>query len=194
MMTKDLQNKKSTGGKKAKFGTPEEMQKKIDEYFKSYENPEPLKDPQGFVLTDKQGNPVFKNKIPTSSGLAYHLGFNSRCSFSDYLEKPTFADVIKKARLRLQMYWEPELNSKNAQGVKYFLSNINDGWREPEENKALANNIPVIAQIVFIDQKGKYAKPSDIPVIDAEVIEPKQIKQAKPRKASKTKATEKANK
>lgn len=182
-MSKTNQTEDRQAGKRAKYGTPEEMQKKIDEYFQKYENPLPLIDAKGNILLDKAGKPIYKEDIPTSSGLAYHLGFNSRCSLHDYAEKPTFAEVMKRAKLRLQTYWEPYLNSKNSNGVRYLFANLNDGWKEPEEARAIADKSPVVAQIVFIDQKGKYAKASDIPTIDAEVIEPKKIAQAKPSKA-----------
>lgn len=187
-MSKNSQTEERQTGKRAKYGTPQEMQKKIDEYFSKYENPEPLKDSKGNILLDKTGKPVFKEDIPTSSGLAYHLGFISRCSLHDYVEKPTFAEVMKRAKLRLQTYWEPYLNSKNSNGVRYLFANLNDGWKEPEEARAIADKSPVIAQIVFIDQKGKYAKASDIPTIEAEVVEPKKITQSKAKpKASKSK-------
>lgn len=185
-MSKTNQTKDRQAGKRAKYGTPEEMQKKIDEYFSKYENPLPLIDAKGNVLLDKTGKPIYKEDIPTSSGLAYHLGFNSRCSLHDYAEKPTFTEVMKRAKLRLQTYWEPYLNSKNSNGVRYLFANLNDGWKEPEEARAIADKSPVIAQIVFIDQKGKYAKASEIPTIEAEVVEPKAL--PKPSK-TKTKAS-----
>lgn len=188
-MSKEEQSEERILGKRAKYGTPQEMQKKIDEYFRKYENPEPIKDSIGNVILDKTGKPIFKEDIPTSSGLAYHLGFNSRSSLHDYAEKPTFAEVMKRAKLRLQTYWEPYLNSKNSNGVRYLFANLNDGWKEPEEARAIADKSPVIAQIVFVDQKGKYAKASDISTIEAEVVEPKALSKpskAKP-KASKTK-------
>lgn len=190
-MSKNSQTEERQTGKRAKYGTPQEMQKKIDEYFSKYENPLPLTDGKGNVLLDKTGKPIYKEDIPTSSGLAYHLGFNSRCSLHDYAEKPTFTEVMKRAKLRLQTYWEPYLNSKNSNGVRYLFANLNDGWKEPEEARAIADKSPVIAQIVFIDQKGKYAKASEIPVMDAEFEEVKQITPPKAKTPTKAKKTTK---
>lgn len=58
----------------AKYGKPEEMEKRIDEYFAQFENPEPLHDKNGLVVLDKQGKPVYRDEMPTSAGLAYFWG------------------------------------------------------------------------------------------------------------------------
>lgn len=165
---KEEQKDKKSSGKKAKYGSPQEMQKKIDEYFSKYENREPLTDSKGKVLLDKDGQVVYKGGMPTSSGLALHLGFFSRNALFEYSQKPTFRDVITLARLKLQSFWEPLLATKYYQGAKYFCSNMNDGWQEPEAlAKQQLQQAPVIAQVVFITGKDKS---SDIPIIDAEVI------------------------
>ena len=165
----------------AKYGKPEEMLKKIDEYFEKYDNPEPLLDKKGQAIQDKDGNIIYKGGKPTSSGLALFLGFKSRCAFTDYLQRPTFTDVVKYAKLKLQSHWEGLLATKNYQGAKYMLSNMNDGWQEPEAlAKQQLAQAPVVAQVIFIDsKKGSYANPSDIPTIDAEVIPRAEITQAK---------------
>jgi len=188
---KEEQKDKKSVGKKAKYGTPQEMQKKIDEYFQKFEEREPLTDRNGRVLLDKEGNIVYTQGIPTSSGLALHLGFTSRCSLFDYIQKPTFADVIKHARLRLQNFWEPLLATKYYQGAKYFCSNMSDGWQEPEAlAKQQLQQAPVIAQVVFITGKDKS---SDIPIIDAEVIPNGTLaKPIKTKQASKPKAKKKS--
>ena len=179
--------------KKAKYGTPQEIQKKIDEYFLKYEKPLPLVDANGDIILDKQGKPIFKDELPSSSGLAYHLGFTSRCMLHEYAQRPTFADVMNRARLRLNTYWEPFLNSKNSNGVKYFLGNSFDDWREPEAQQS-QNAAPVIAQVIFIDNKGKYAKPSDIPTIEAEIVKPEPLPSNKSIRTTRNKAKAKATK
>lgn len=186
------QKEKKTQGKKAKYGSPQEMQKKIDEYFSKYENREPLTDRNGRVLLDKEGNIVYNQGIPTSSGLALFLGFTSRTSMFNYTLKPTFKEVITGARLRLQSFWEPLLSTKYYQGAKYFCSNMSDGWQEPEAlAKQQLQQSPVVAQVIFIDsKKGAYANPSNIPTIDAEIIPTASLtkpKESKPKKAAKTK-------
>ena len=194
------QKEKKTAGKKAKYGTPQEMQKKIDEYFSKYENREPLTDSKGKVLQDKDGNVVYKGGMPTSSGLALHLGFFSRNALFEYAQKPTFRDVITLARLKLQSFWEPLLATKNYQGAKYFCSNMNDGWQEPETlAKQQLQQAPVVAQVVFITGKDKSTQTAELPVIDAEIIpngilaKPTKTKQAsKPKSKPKAKARARA--
>lgn len=191
-ITKDEQKEKKTAGKKAKYGSPQEMQKKIDEYFAKYENREPLTDRNGRVLLDKEGNIVYDQGIPTSSGLALFLGFTSRTSMFNYTLKPTFKEVITHARLKLQSFWEPLLATKNYQGARYFCSNMSDGWQEPEAlAKQQLQQAPVVAQVIFIDsKKGSYASPSNIPTIEGEIIPTASLpkpKTAKPKKAVKSK-------
>lgn len=188
---KEEQKDKKNVGKKAKYGTPQEMQKKIDEYFQKFEEREPLTDRNGKPLLDKDGNVIYKGGMPTSSGLALHLGFFSRNALFEYAQKPTFRDVITLARLKLQSFWEPLLATKYYQGAKYFCSNMNDGWQEPEAlAKQQLQQAPVIAQVVFITGKDK---PSEIPVIDAEVIPNATLaKPTKTKQASKPKAKARA--
>jgi hypothetical protein len=193
------QKEKKSVGKKAKYGTPQEMQKKIDEYFSKYENRAPLTDKNGRVLLDKEGNVVYNQGMPTSSGLALFLGFTSRTSLFDYIQKPTFTDVIKHARLRLQSFWEPLLASKNYQGAKYFCSNMSDGWQEPEAlAKQQLQQAPVVAQVVFITGKEKATQTAELPVIEADIIpagyiaKPTRSKQAnKPKAKARAKAKSK---
>lgn len=156
--------------KVARYGKPQDLEKKINEYFAKYENLEPLRDKNGLPVIGKDGRVVYSEGLPTSSGLAYFLGFNSRSSLWDYAQKPTFADVINKARLRLQTFWEPLLNSSNFQGARYMLSNLADNWQDPDTlAKQQSQALPIIANIVFIDKDGK-ATPQK--TIEAEVLQP----------------------
>lgn len=185
----------------AKYGSPKEMEKRINEYFAKYENRQPLTDKNGLPIVGKDGRMIYSEGLPTSSGLAYFLGFNSRSSLWDYAQKPTFADVINKARLRLQTFWEPLLSSSNFQGARYMLSNLADNWQDPDSiAKQQSQQMPIIANIVFIDKDGKQTQQK---TIDAEVLQPceplplpsktKELTQApKPRQASKTKSKAKA--
>lgn len=156
--------------KVARYGKPQDLEKKINEYFAKYENMEPLKDKNGLPIVGKDGRIVYSEGLPTSSGLAYFLGFNSRSSLWDYAQKPTFADVINKARLRLQTFWEPLLSSSNFQGARYMLSNLADNWQDPDAlAKQQSQQMPIIANIVFIDKEGKQTQQK---TIEAEVLQP----------------------
>lgn len=187
--------------KVARYGKPQELEKKINEYFAKYENLEPLRDKNGLPIVGKDGRVIYSEGLPTSSGLAYFLGFSSRSSLWDYAQKPTFADVINKARLRLQTFWEPLLSSSNFQGARYMLSNLADNWQDPDTlAKQQSQQMPIIANIVFIDKDGKQTQQK---TIDAEVLKPcepqllpsksKELTHAtKPRQASKPKSKAKA--
>jgi hypothetical protein len=91
-------------GMTPKYETPEELQKKIDEY---------INDP---------------DKSLTITGLCYHLGFCSRQSFYDYEEKEGFSYTIKRARLFIESEYESKLTGNNATGSIFALKNF--GWTD----------------------------------------------------------------
>lgn len=155
----------------AKYGKPEEMEKLIDDYFAKFENPEPLRDTEGRIILSKEGSPVYREELPTSAGLAYFLGFSSRCSLWEYEQKPTFARVVKRAKLRLQSFWEPKLATKSASGAQFWLQNIKDDWRDVKQIEDIGTKAPPQALIVFVDKETKSAKAAQIPTIEAEVID-----------------------
>lgn len=88
-------------GRPPKFKNKEEIQGKIDAYFKECEG-EILKDDNGKPILNKWGKPVVINsKPPTSAGLALALGFTSRQSLLNYQGKREFMDTITRAKTRL---------------------------------------------------------------------------------------------
>ena len=79
--------KKKTTGRPPKYKSKEEMQDKIDQYFKECEG-ELLKDKDGEFVFDKNGFPIIVGKKPlTMTGLALALGFSSRQSLLIYKAK-----------------------------------------------------------------------------------------------------------
>lgn len=73
-----------------------------------------------------------ENKSPhTWTGLARHLGFESRQSLEDYKSKEGFSYPIKKALLRIEEIYEKALFNKNAAGPIFALKNF--GWRDKQE-------------------------------------------------------------
>lgn len=88
------------------FDTPEEMQNVIDAYFAS------------------EGK-------KTISGLAYHLGFESRQSFYDYENREDYSYTIKRARLRIEMTYEQALQGNSCTGAIFALKNL--GWKDKSE-------------------------------------------------------------
>lgn len=67
----------------------------------------------------------------TITGLAYHLGFESRQSFYDYEERAEFSYIIKRARLRIETKYEEALTENNVAGSIFALKNM--GWKDKTE-------------------------------------------------------------
>lgn len=85
-------------------------------------------DPDEF---EKAINKYFEDdKAPTWTGLAIHLGFESRQSLQDYKEKPEFSYPIKKALLRIERKYE-EAMMKQPAGAIFALKNF--GWTDKQE-------------------------------------------------------------
>ena len=87
-------------------------------------------DPDAF---DKAVDEYFSNNgCPTWTGLALHLGFESRQSLQDYKEKPGFSYSIKKALLRIESTYEDRaIYSKQPTGAIFALKNF--GWKDLSE-------------------------------------------------------------
>ena len=119
-------------GRPPKFRTKEEIQEKIDAYFKECD---------GELLMDDNGNPVCTPKTglvyikppkpPTVTGLALALGFASRQSLMEYQGKKEFNDTITRAKTRVEQYAEERLFDRDgSNGAKFSLSNNFSGWGE----------------------------------------------------------------
>ena len=133
-MTKTGKNK---GGRPLKFKTVEELQTKIDEYFKScwrqkldmFGNPIFIKNAKG----KKTDQAVFEQFRPyTITGLAVALD-TTRETLLDYEDKKRFSYTIKKAKEICQQYAEDYLFvGKNPTGAIFNLKN-NYGWADKTE-------------------------------------------------------------
>jgi hypothetical protein len=93
-------------GRPPKYKSPEEMQIKIDAYFKQCDEgqDEICTDKAGRPLTDKEGQPIYYNrKIPyTKEGLDLALDFLSHNAREYYREnKPEFMPVITRAEKKV---------------------------------------------------------------------------------------------
>ena len=65
----------------------------------------------------------------TVTGLAYHLGFDSRQSIADYAKDDRFSYTIKRAKLQIERYLEHTLFGNNVTGTIFNLKN-NFGWTD----------------------------------------------------------------
>lgn len=85
-----------------------------------------------------------KDGKKTITGLAYHLGFESRQSFYDYEKNGEFSYTLKRARLKIEMGYEEGLHEAACSGAIFALKNF--GWRDKIETG-------------FTDNEGKDVKP-----------------------------------
>jgi hypothetical protein len=96
------------GGKPLKFKTVEELQKKIDNYFK-----------------------VTPREEWTITGLALHLD-TFRIVLLDYqYNRPAYTDAIKRAKQKIENGYEIDLKKHGRAGTIFALKNFN--WKDRNE-------------------------------------------------------------
>lgn len=137
-------------GRPPKYKSKEEIEEKIEQYFK---------DCEGHALTDNEGNTVYNKwgypvivdrKPPTVTGLALALGFSTRLSLLNYQGKKEFMNTITRAKSRVEQYAEERLFDKDGtSGAQFSLRNNFKGWdADKKEEEAdtggivIVNNIP----------------------------------------------------
>lgn len=142
-------DEKNKGGRPPMYKTKEEIQEKIDAYFKECEGT-PLLDGEGNAITDKYGNPIIRGARPlTITGLALALGFNSRQALLNYQDKQEFNDTITRAKARVEQYAEERLYDKDgSNGAKFSLANNFEGWREKQQIEADVNGVNIMVELV----------------------------------------------
>lgn len=91
--------------------------------------PATWEDPEAFA---KEVDIYFETEtFPTWTGLAIHLGFESRQSLEDYKKKEGFSYPIKKALLKIENTYEKGIQGKNPAGAIFALKNF--GWKDKQE-------------------------------------------------------------
>lgn len=86
---------------------------------------------------------------PTLTGLALHLGFNSKEAFEDYEKAGRFADQLKRARLRIEAEYEKKLHFQSSTGAIFALKSM--GWTDKDTSKngdLLPDNLLLKIQII----------------------------------------------
>lgn len=143
-------SEKNLGGRPPKYTCKEEIEEKIDTYFKDCEG-RLLTDENDKPILSKYGEPVYLGSHPpTVTGLALALGFESRTSLLNYQGKKEFREVITRAKSRIEMYTEERLFDKDgANGAKFSLQNNFRGWNESakEAISAAASAVKIICDI-----------------------------------------------
>ncbi|MCW8966617.1 MAG: DNA-packaging protein [Candidatus Pacearchaeota archaeon] len=119
------------GGRPPLYNDPEEMAIAIADYFLSCDNNQSyrrIKNKDGEMETVTDPAPIKY----TLTGLAIHLGFESRQSLYDYKGKEEFSYVIKRAILRIEYQVEMEVRERDKPtGAIFVLKNM--GWSDKTE-------------------------------------------------------------
>lgn len=146
-----MEEKKRPGGRPPKFRSPDEMQVKIDAYFKDCEGTMLMND-DGRPMRDKMGYPIILDRKPlTVTGLALALGFTSRQALLNYQAKPAYREIIERAKLQIENYAEMRLYDKDgANGAKFNLQNNFRHWdadKAAQEDGGKAPAVNIICDI-----------------------------------------------
>ena len=139
------------------YASPEEMEKKIEEYFKSCEGRLYIDEDGKLVLT-KSGEPIYLDRRPiTIAGLAYHLGMTRQAMLLYRKRNAEFKYILERAKERVQVYYAERLfDREGSNGARFALQNDFDGWdatsKAAEEAATNAiriiNNIPKASEAV----------------------------------------------
>lgn len=112
-------------GRPAMYETPEELQQVVDEYFQKGVTVKTV------VIGKAPNNYTIDVEVPTITGLAHYLGFESRQSFYAYEKKPEFSYTIKRCRLFIEKHYEEMLQTGNTTGAIFALKNFD--WTDKQE-------------------------------------------------------------
>lgn len=141
-------------GRPPKYKNKEEIEEKIEQYFRECEG-EPLLDDEGKQVVNKYGYPCYIKtpKPPTVTGLALALGFTTRQGLLNYQGKKEFLDTITRAKSRVEEYAESRLFDRDgANGAQFSLRNNFKGWNgehdKSEDIGSILKNIQTMADII----------------------------------------------
>lgn len=113
----------NNGGKERIFETPELLEKKIIEYF------------DWCVQTKTE---IAKN------GLELFIGFNSRSTWSNYMKREEYLDILNRAKKTVIYSYELDLRSSRFIGAIFALKNLdpeNYVDKVETENKSIITNV-----------------------------------------------------
>lgn len=139
-------------GRPPKYKNKEEIEDKIEQYFKLCEG-EPLLDDEGNQVVNKYGYPCWLKapKPPTVTGLALALGFCCRRDLLYYQGKKEFCDTITRAKSRIEEYAESRLFDRDgSNGAQFSLRNNFKGWNgdhEKTDDAAMLKNMQTLMDI-----------------------------------------------
>ena len=114
--------RKAVVGRPPKYKSKEEIEEKINAYFKECEG-EILRNDDGQPVLNKWGKPIIiHQRPPTVTGLALALGFTNRQALLNYQAKKEFVDTITRAKSMVEEYTEQRLFDKDgSSGAQFSL-------------------------------------------------------------------------
>jgi DNA-packaging protein gp3 len=115
-------------GRPRTYETPEELQTEVDAYFEYIKGEKQQNVLEGGLIQEvwlRQPEPA------TITGLALHIGFESRQSIYDYEKSGVFSYIIKNGRLRVECDYEKRLAGDKPTGAIFALKNM--GWIDKTE-------------------------------------------------------------
>ncbi len=124
-------------GRPPKYKNVEEIEEKIEQYFKECEG-KIAEDVNGNPMYTKSGNPCWKKAPtpPTVTGLALALGFTCRRDLLNYQGKKEFCNTITRAKSLVEKYTEERLFDRDGtSGAQFSLRNNFKGWKDDEEKR-----------------------------------------------------------
>ena len=140
---------KGKAGMPLMFATPEILQERIDNYFKSISKIVPLLDDEGNVEVNGLGEEVKETvyfEQPTVTGLAMYLGTN-RQTLCNYEKDDNFYPVVKGGKQRIEKSYEDRLISRGKVADIFAMKNF--GWNGDKVTVEQTNhNIDVTPTIV----------------------------------------------
>ena len=113
----------NNGGRERIFETPEELEAKVIEYF------------NWCVETKTE---IAKN------GLELFIGFNSRSTWSNYMKREEYLDILNRAKKAVVYSYELDLRSFKFGGAIFALKNLDpDNYvdKVETENKSIVTNV-----------------------------------------------------
>ncbi len=127
---------KAVVGRPPKYKNKEEIEEKINAYFKECEG-EILRNDDGEPVLNKWGKPVIINqRPPTVTGLALALGFTTRLSLINYQGKKEFVNTITRAKTMIEAYTEERLFDRDgSNGAQFSLRNNFAGWNDRTQSE-----------------------------------------------------------
>lgn len=115
----------NNGGQDPFYESPVLFSEKVDEYFETGVRT------KTYVVGKGDQAQEITIPVPTITGLALFLGFNSRQSLYDYGKKDEFAYIVKKAQTFIEREYEEMLQTGNVTGAIFALKNM--GWKDQNQ-------------------------------------------------------------